>query len=90
MGSPGCCKAPIQVTRSAVDLTVAGEPKGPVSANSLESGATQSGSHYLEWVIPGDPSVISLLPTSQICHHWHGIERGRVLPIVAKRSLSGE
>lgn len=55
MGSPGCCKAPIQVTWSAMDLTVAGEPKGLVSANSLESGTRQSGSHYLEWVIPGGP-----------------------------------
>lgn len=38
----------------------------------------------------GQPSVLSFLPTSQTCRHWRGIGRGRVPPVVAERSLSGE
>lgn len=73
----------------------AGEVAMAWRAFTLKSRATPSGSCHLELAIQEEGSVISLLPhpvfspSTPIWQHWHGIRKGRILPVTVKCHCQG-
>lgn len=88
MGSPGCCKAPIQETWFTTDPKVAREFRGPVNTKGLESGAKWSerrlsGAGHLGRIGAGAALHRLSSPHSYLSALAWDRERRRVLPVAA-------